>query len=445
MRAATNAGRVPFGRARLRGRVARRKRRAPCSSQGQVSSPRRNVRNGDRLGPRGGRNSSMASTSLVARDMKDTSRPWKRLAARAMLAAGFGLGACSTGDATCESSACPTGNSCVAGYDTQADEAAGDVSRQTTKCRLTCDLGPDDSSISFQDKCPHNYHCAAGGSSAATAVAYCVPDKVSYSGTTTAGRWGTSCNPAEGMDGNPSCDVNNGFSCYGISPADANAFCTQYGCAEDADCKGGYWCATINSLPNVTTLKRSYGVDATTTVCLPRKWGSWQGSYCAPCKSDVDCPTNNGAPQHCVSADGGSGTEKICAVECGTDRSCNLDGKCTSAEGTAARVCLPRAGTCRGDGGLCSPCRSDADCTDGYCIGAEVSSERFCTTKSKKPCGDGTSDCPAALPGTLGGGCFSAAAGMLKDQCLNFVQAGTNPATKGPASVIGCWTIARTD
>lgn len=374
--------------------------------------------------------------------MNDTRRTLKFAIVSAMLAVGFGLWACSSPEATCESSSCPEANSCVVGFDTQADEAAGDLSKQTTKCRLLCSIGPDDRSIASQDKCPPNFHCSAGGASGGGAVAYCVPDKHSYPLSVTAGRWGAPCNPAEGIDGNPSCDLENGFWCYGISPTDARAFCTQYGCAEDADCRGGYWCATVNKKPNVTTLKRSYGADATTTVCLPRAWSPWQGSYCSPCSSDVDCPMNEGLRQHCVSADGAEGGERICAAECTTDRNCNLDGHCGTAAGTEVRVCLPRAGSCRGDGGLCSPCRSDADCPDGYCLEAGISSERFCTVKSKKPCSAGVSDCPAGLPDTMGGGCYTAR-GELKDQCVNLVQAGTNGNTNEPLPSLGCWTIAR--
>ncbi len=373
--------------------------------------------------------------------MNDTSRRLKHLVVSATFAIGLGSWACTTAEATCESSSCPEGNACVAGFDTQADEATGDPSKRTMACRLLCSLGPNDQGISSQDKCPPNFHCSMGGESDGSTVPYCVPDKHSYPLPATAGGWGASCNPAAGIDANPSCDSENGFWCYGIGPTDAKAFCTQYGCTEDSDCRGGYWCATVNNGPNARTLTRSYGAESTTTVCLPRAWNPWQGSYCAPCNSDVDCPMNDGVRQHCVSADGAEGSEKICAAECTSDRNCNLDGRCATIAGAAAPVCLPRAGTCRGNGELCAPCRNDADCPDGYCIEAGISSERFCTVKSKQPCSDGVADCPAGLADTLGVACYTAR-GKLEDQCVNLVQAGVDGANN-PAPSIGCWTVAR--
>ena len=45
-----------------------------------------------------------------------------------------------------------------------------------------------------------------------------------------------------GFDKNPACGSAQGFWCYGTSPTDASAFCTVYGCKEDADCGDGFYC-----------------------------------------------------------------------------------------------------------------------------------------------------------------------------------------------------------
>ncbi len=264
------------------------------------------------------------------------------------------LGACSSNSATCEDSKCATGNKCIA-------------TGTTTQCELLC---------TSQAGCPANYHCAA--SKDATNV-YCQPDGVKFAPAK--GQWGDSCDPAKGLDSNPDCDTANQFWCNGRNPTDGQAYCTQFQCKSDNDCGKDYVCQTINTYPNVTTVKRQFG--ETTTVCIPR-------TYCQPCANDVDCVSANGAPASCATGDDGV---KFCTTTCSNDGNCDKDAKCDTDNG----VCKPRAGTCKGDGSLCAPCYSDKDCPQGVCAVQEYSGEHYCTVKSTSPCTVSNTAC--ATPG----------------------------------------------
>src|SRR5262245_47465580 len=136
---------------------------------------------------------------------------------------------CSSKTNGCDSSECATGNECIS-------------DGKETKCRLVCALKPD--GTGGQVACPFNYHCIDAPKP------YCVADAVAYvkSGK---GLWGASCLPPGGFDSNPACDSDQNFWCYGATPFDAAAFCTQFGCQSDTECRGGWWCATINKAPHV--------------------------------------------------------------------------------------------------------------------------------------------------------------------------------------------------
>jgi hypothetical protein len=283
----------------------------------------------------------------------------------------------SAGCAKCDPTQCLPNNDCVAGWANYDDAVAKNPDNETTTCRLTC-TAPSD--------CPFDYHCMMSDAG----KGYCVKDRTPpFLGTDfvpkTPGEaagaepWGAPCNPTNGYADNPDCDTNQSFWCYGTSPTDGNAFCTQFQCTDDGDCPGGWWCATVNDQPNVTAAKRlDWGT--TTTVCLPRLYDTKPGSYCAPCSSDLDCPKNGATPQHCVSADANGGQEQVCATECDTDNNCPVDQWCQDV-GIGVNVCVPRAQTCKGDGSFCSPCHSDDDCqpNGGYCVLADYSTEHFCT------------------------------------------------------------------
>jgi hypothetical protein len=305
--------------------------------------------------------------------------------------------------------------------------------------------------------------------------------------------------PTGGETSNPNCDAADGFWCYGTSPTDANSFCTVVGCTADTDCPGGWWCGAVNESPNILSNSTSYG--PTRAVCLPR-------TYCAPCKLDHDCPlAADGTQQHCAQDTQGSGyctsecaTDANCPLdatcknwqslcspaqgascksdddcppaggvfqhcdgsrctpECGADSDCASVASSSVADGggvpsgagaPAAKcqyrgLCTPRAGACVGNGGFCSPCRSDADCTNGYCISSlPYSTERFCSVKSTHlPCDTANPNpagCPVHQP--TDNWSVNACVTTPADQCEGFVVLG---ASTGAAQALpGCWTANR--
>ncbi len=342
------------------------------------------------------------------------------------------FGGCSSGT-TCDPTQCLQKNQCVKGYANYDDAVKADPTVATTECRLVCTAPTD---------CPFNYHCVGGGTTEAGTVSYCVKDRTpaflgkdftaASSGEAAAGApWGVPCDPTKGLDSNTDCSTTESFWCYGTSPTDANAFCTQFQCGDDGDCPGGWWCNTVNDQPSVTGGRREdWGKAGTIAVCMPRAYNTKPGSYCAPCKSDVDCPKNEGAAQHCTAADGASAKETVCAAECTDDKNCPFDQACMDA-GLSSKVCLPRAATCKGDGSFCSPCHSDVDCdpNGGFCVAADYSTEHFCTAPTPTCTYNSTSGftdtCPA-LPDTAkppnsttdGVGCsYSAATNIPIKQC----------------------------
>jgi hypothetical protein len=316
--------------------------------------------------------------------------------------------------------------------------------------------------------------------------------------------WGVPCLPSGGEGNNKACDVEDGFSCYGQTPTDADAFCTIFGCVEDADCPGGWWCETVDTAPSVKTATRSFG--KTRTVCTPRQ-------YCAPCLMDHDCPASAaGTQQHCIQqgsgADGGT-TPGYCSPQCASTADCALDARCETqwnvcspAQGTACQsdddcppangtfqhcnagtctpecgtasdcgsgqkcsslaACQPRAGTCDGAGGFCSPCRADSDCTGGgYCLYADYSTERYCSIPvAKGTCANpdmtgvtinaaSAGQCPKAPSGSAASsttegavGCtFSSTTLAPPNQCVALTS--ISDGNGGETSVIGCWTVNR--
>ncbi|MEO6420819.1 MAG: hypothetical protein ABIP39_15510, partial [Polyangiaceae bacterium] len=134
--------------------------------------------------------------------------------------------------------------------------------------------------------------------------------------------------------------------------------------------------------------------------------------------------------------DSGDGN-KVCTSECMNDGNCNPDAKCGDGS-----VCVPRAGTCKGDGSLCAPCRSDVDCPMGYCIRDNYSHEQYCSITSGKPCSVDVNkkliaDCPAAPPETTGVSCETTKGDITipKDQCFGLIKDSTGGTTTG------CWAV----
>ncbi len=325
--------------------------------------------------------------------------------------AAIGHAGCSSNDVdppapipACDSAKCNPGNKCIS-------------DGTETKCRLLCDS---------QSGCPKNYHCKGGSPDS-----YCVADRVAYA-PSEKGQWGAACNPTLGIDKNTDCDLDQNFWCFAATPTDGRAYCTQYLCIDDTDCAGGYTCTKINTAPNAVESKRSFG--ATVSVCQKR-------DYCAPCASDIDCPRSlDGRKQFCAIA--GNGTA-FCSASCENDDNCPLDAECRGL-GDGNNACFPRAGSCVGDGSLCSPCRNDEDCPNGACLTADYSSERFCSVLSKKPCSaTEKGDCPKANT-TQGVACFpnDKSPDVPKDSCIGLVQQGVDDEGQ-PNKAIGCWTRDR--
>ena len=330
---------------------------------------------------------------------------------------------------SCVDSKCAPGNKCL--------ELDGE-----TKCRKVCSSNADPST-----SCPFGYTCVdpeTGGE------AFCQQDQVlnddgTFVTKSSKGQWGAPCNPTGGIV-NADCDTDQGFLCFGTSPTDASAYCTRFDCETDRNCGAGFWCATVNTTPNVVRRRRSSLADSSAdgtgevhNVCLRRQ-------YCATCKVDLDCPPVEGVPQHCV--DDGDGS-RFCAAECQTSKNCRSEAKCVDRDG--AKVCFPRAGRCVGDGSLCSPCHSDADCgDDGACVSGKYTSERFCAKKSASACGPSDrGSCPStlSLATEVVAACTTGPTdGVPANYCLGLYEVG--PRTCGstgdqPCYDMGCWTPNR--
>jgi hypothetical protein len=414
-----------------------------------------------------------------------------------------------TATPACNQAKCASGNQCI-------DDGSGS--------------GPTCHEACTAQSCPFGWYCNDGATQSPTAAQSGTPTSWCVQGTTpltqTDGQWGTPCLPGGGEGNNKACDVGDSFACYGQTPTDANSFCTLFGCQADTDCPGGWWCATVDNAPNVGTTIRSFG--ATRTVCRPRE-------YCATCLMDHDCPASaGGTQQHCVQTGGGADggvTPGYCAPQCGSTADCALDAKCqsqwsvcTPAQGTSCKsdddcpptsgtyqhcdsgtctpecgsaadctgmsqqctslsACQPRAGTCKGAGDFCSPCRADSDCqANAYCLYADYSTERYCSAPmSAGTCPPDTTgmgytinappkgDCPAAPSGSAasvagkgavgctiaGAACTSAKTCKLGDSCVQGTCTSTAPANQclaltsisdgngGETSVVGCWTVNR--
>lgn len=247
-------------------------------------------------------------------------------------------------------------------------------------------------------------------------------------------QWGAHCDPRKGFDDNTDCDFAQGFFCHAENPTDAAAYCTRYDCIADRGCAGGFACMTINTAPNATTAKREF--HQVRSACIRR-------DYCAPCRADVDCLPFEGRPQHCVLDDNSAG---FCAPECGDSKNCNPEAKCVDM-GIGVNVCYPRAGTCVGDGSLCSPCRNDSQCgEDGLCIRGDYTTERFCAKKSAGTCTETSNQCPASSKPDAEIHCSvpdpKKPNADVDNLCYGLYNLGAPQDGQQPKD-IGCWTPAR--
>lgn len=393
----------------------------------------------------------------------------------------FALAGCSSGSGpsgapACDSSKCATGNQCI-------DDGSG----SGPTCHKVC---------TQQSQCPFGWYCN-DGQLAGQPASWCVQSTTALTPTT--GQWGTPCPPTGGETGNSACDTADSFACYGQSPTDANAFCTIFGCQQDSDCPGGWWCETVDKQPSVKSATRSFG--PVRTVCTPRQ-------YCSTCQMDHDCPAAaDGTQQHCVQDTQGNG---FCTPQCGSAANCALDAKCvtqwsvcTPAQGATCQsdddcppadgtfqhcdagactpecasssdctgngqkcatlaTCQPRAGVCVGTGDFCSPCHADSDCTPGggYCVYADYSTERYCSVPmSSGTCPKSTQagveineppagTCPKAPAGSSASvagrgavGCTIVKSVAPANECVALTS--ISDGNGGEAAIVGCWTINR--
>jgi hypothetical protein len=298
-----------------------------------------------------------------------------------------------------------------------------------TKCRLTCtaDRGPTG--------CQINQTCVEGDRPDGEKAKYCKTLEGKSLIKRGPKQWGTACDPKGSEAANEACDTENGFICLAESPLIPDgAICTTANCDSDANCPGGFVCATRNKAPNADTAERSFG--EVRKVCLPR-------AQCSTCATDEDC----GANALCKPDDSGA---TYCMAKCARDTNCGADAKCAAFD-DGNKVCFPNSKKCVGDGSFCQPCAADSDCKGDGAVcavkgGAPFSNESFCVLKKPTPCVKaGVSDCPtsaAAGPKTqvtcIGVPRPKTPKNPLQDYCVGIVPVGTD----GNASY-GCFTVPR--
>ena len=330
------------------------------------------------------------------------------------------LAACTSDPApaeSCDSAKCAPGNTCL--------PLDGEI-----RCRKTCSSNTDPAT-----SCPFGYTCT----DTETGVPpFCIESTALRADglpleKKASGQWGASCQANLGLE-NPSCDTEQGFYCYGRSPADADAYCTRYDCETDRDCGAGFWCGQVNRTPNVAKETRTtFGVVQ--KVCLRR-------TFCSTCTVDLDCPSIRGTPQHCIQDASGA---RVCAPECDSNQGCPTEARCADVN-VGAKVCYPRATVCVGDGSLCSPCRSDVDCgEDGICVEGIYSSEMTCAKKASSPCGTGLDPKPGSCPASVTAGSKTTVrclghlfkSAVPEGYCHGFYPIGKD------GGDVGCWSPAR--
>jgi hypothetical protein len=216
--------------------------------------------------------------------------------------------------------------------------------------------------------------------------------------------------------------------------------CADRRCASDSDCPTNGTPETC--VGGVCTVTCATDADCPPSNGMPQRCAAGPaGGTCAPqsCLSDDDCPPTLGTFQHCNAG--------ACTPECASDTDCNpgiSDQTCVPLS-----VCSPRAGTCAGDGTFCAPCRSDLDCTEGYCLASQYSKERFCsqTMPPGTVCSATTGPPAGACPTGLGTNykaiaCTSSPSDFAPaNQCIGEVTFGV--AAGQVQYQPGCWTQNR--
>jgi hypothetical protein len=153
---------------------------------------------------------------------------------------------------------------------------------------------------------------------------------------------------------------------------DAGAYCTG-ACSSDNDCPffmsctadydGIQKCLTRAQCSSCTYNDNCNADGGNLYACIPASKGG--GNYCtATCNSDNDCP---GAVQAQA-----AGTKNYLSCQAGMD-----------ATGNAGKFCVHWYGACVGQGNVCDPCQTTADCalSSSKCIRNPYTQERMCTKK----------------------------------------------------------------
>jgi hypothetical protein len=175
---------------------------------------------------------------------------------------------------------------------------------------------------------------------------------------------------------------------------DTGAYCSGT-CAADSDCPIDYFCGP--DYDQVTDDKTKY-------LCLKR-------TVCDTCRLNDECPAefpvcvvdNNNV--HYCSKTCNTGADCPGAPQFSTYMVCRpgLD-----AANNAGNLCFHSAGTCKGTGNVCDPCRNEFDCAGQsiaglHCLFNTQTLERMCTKacQSDASCGGpNMSQCDDADPGT---------------------------------------------
>lgn len=179
--------------------------------------------------------------------------------------------------------------------------------------------------------------------------------------------------------------------CLGAGPGDLDAYCSV-DCSTDDDCSLGYYCGTVARSPcedacgfrGVPSDPRCVSSDqigadkpfqcseqgVVRSVCRQRE-------FCAPCESDADCL---GTPNQICARDASG--EKICTRLCSSGaRSCpwGSAAECGVFDDELGQAtCSHRFGSCHGQGQVCEPCRTHADCPGGICWSSAFTGEHWC-------------------------------------------------------------------
>lgn len=328
---------------------------------------------------------------------------------------------------------------------------------EPVECHLKCVKHTD---------CPHGYGCGElpapddGGM-----LSVCVPVEPS----TSEGGYGTKCG-----DDYAKC-TQEGFICPG-NHGDTETSCTKLdGCESDSDCPSAYWCGSLRDRACIGNKECESDADCASvegascaaldaegkvkrckldTFChtspddCPKPGGGERytcstlgdptgdklvvqrracvpRTYCSPCENDADCTEPTAA---CI--DNGNG-EKFCSTQCSPSGfTCDPSASCESVGDDF--YCVPKSGSCKGDGGSCAACRNDADCGPaGLCYVSPSSRERFCMA----PC-DADKSCPDT-PGGMPQGCCTdpASCGSLLDYCVPDYY----PSVSDSRYAMGCW------